>query len=338
MLPPTQRRVLLARPLSGVPTAQDFTLVDGPVAEPDEGACTARVRYLSLDPYLRSAMAGRHIGHTAVPVGGLVPGRGIAEVVRSRRADLAVGDVIEVETGWQEWVTTSSPLIRKLDPSRARLSAYLGVLGMPGLTGWVAVAQLMRPVPGDTVVVSAPLGPVGSTAAQVARLAGCRVVGLSSSFEKCARAVSDLGYGACINYRDAGWTTALADACPHGVDGYLDNAGGDILEGVLGCLRTGARVVLCGLMDQYNTGVVSRAPLAPLIRARAHLMGLVVYDHMQELAGYARRAEEWMKNGTLKMLEDRAEGLAAAPEAFHRLMRGANVGKALVVMAPEPAQ
>jgi len=338
MIPPRQQVVELARVSTGVPVVEDFRVAERETPEAPPGGLLLRTIYLSLDPYLRSAMAGRHLGHAPTAPGEVPPGRAIAEVVRSTHPEIREGALVIAETGWQQFNASDGRGVSVIGEHTPPLSAHLGVLGMPGLTGWVGITELMRPTAGDTVVVSAPVGPVGSTAGQIASISGCRVVGVSSSAEKCRIAVEEFGFDACVSYRDAAWRDQLKAACPDGAHGYFDNAGGDVLEAVLGVLRPYGTVVLCGLIDQYNTGVPYKLSLASVIGKRAHLKGLVVYDYAAKQAEFTRRASTWLASGQLRHREDRAVGLASAPAAFHRLMSGANVGKSLVEVGPEPTR
>jgi NADPH-dependent curcumin reductase CurA len=292
-----------------------------------------RVLDLSVDPYLRGALAGRHLGTPVVPVGGLVPGRSVAEVVVPA-AGYAAGDLVVAETGWQEWATVEAADACPVTvPDGVPPSAALGVLGMPGLAGYAAVTRMMALTPGDTVAVSAATGPVGSTTGQLARLAGCRTLAIVGGPEKVRVAVDHFGYAAAVDRRAPDWQERLRAACPDGVDAYLDNAGGEVLRTVVGQLATGARVVLCGLMDQYNDGPPSTLPAGPLIGRRATVRGLVVYDHEDLRPRFTARVGGLLREGRLRLLEERHAGLAAAPAAFCRLMRGENLGKVVVEVA-----
>jgi NADPH-dependent curcumin reductase CurA len=226
--------------------------------------------------------------------------------------------------------------VRKLDPAAAPVSTALGVLGMPGLTGWAGTVHLGQPLPGETVVVSACTGPVGSTAGQVARHMGARVVGIAGSAEKCDYAVRELGFAACVNYKDGDVAAALKSACPRGIDFYFDNVGGDTLRAVIANLALGARIVLCGMIEAYSMDTPPPGPwLGPVVGARATMKGLVVYDHMHRMAEMNRVVSGWIREGSFRYREDIAEGLDAAPAAFCALMRGRNFGKALVRVGPE---
>jgi NADPH-dependent curcumin reductase CurA len=335
-----QQRVVLARIPRGFVAEEDLRLAEEAAPGPGDvvdGEMLVRVLDLSIDPYLRGVLAGRHLGSAAVPLGGLVPGRSIAEVVVPSSGH-AVGELVCVETGWQEWA-----IVRAADAQRVSMpegvprSAALGVLGMPGLTAYAAVTRFMALTPGDTVVVSAATGPVGSTAGQLARLAGCLTVAVVGGPEKARLATEYFGYAASVDRRAPDWVDRLAAACPDGVDAYLDNAGGEVLRGVVAQLAYGARVVLCGLMDQYNDGPPSVLPATPLIGRRATLHGLVVYDHEDLRPRFTARVATLLRDGRMRLLEERHAGLAAAPGAFCRLMRGENVGKVIVEVASRDA-
>ena len=336
-LPSRQRQVVLAHVSDGVPAETDFQIVEAGVPEPAEGEFLARSVYLSLDPYLRSVIAGRHVGHEPMSSGDLMPGRSVARVAASRNPRFAPGDFVLLETGWQEYALSDGRGVRRLDPVAGPLSASLGLLGMPGLTAWAGVSVLMCPRPQSTLLVSSAAGAVGSAAGQIARLAGCRVVGIAGGEEKCGLATRVFGFDACIDYRVEGWRDRLAAACPGGVDGYFDNAGGEVLAAAFDLLGVGGSVVLCGLASQYNGGPPSLIPAASIIRKRARVQGLVVYDHEARFPEFLSLASGWLRDGRISFVEERFEGLSRAPAAFCRLMSGRNVGKSIVVVGPEVA-
>lgn len=340
-----QQRVVLARVPRGLPVPDDLRVTQAPGPAPADlgaGQLLVRVLDLSVDPYLRGALSGRHLGSPPVPVGGLVPGRAVAEVVAvgpspagSGAGEIAEGDLVVAETGWQQWAVVPAGAAEPVAvPDGVPPSAALGVLGMPGLTGYAAVTRLMDLTPGDTVAVSAATGAVGSTAGQLAALAGCRTVAVVGGPAKAALATDHFGYTAAVDRLAADWTDRLRAACPDGVDAYLDNAGGAVLRGVVDHLAVGARVVLCGLMDQYNDGPPTTLPAGPLIGRRATVRGLVVYDHADLVPRFRARVGALLADGRLRLAEERHAGLAAAPAAFCRLMRGENVGKVVVEVAP----
>jgi NADPH-dependent curcumin reductase CurA len=329
-------RVLFARRPQGLPVPGDFALDEAPVPSPGDGQFLSRTLWLSLDPYYRNVMKGSQIYADRLEPGMPMVGETVAQVVDSRLGGFAPGDYVAVRNGWQSFALSNGSGVRKLDPSLAPLSTALGVLGMPGLTGYAGLVYLGEPKPGQTVVVSAATGPVGSTVGQVARLVGARAVGIAGSQEKCEYAVRELGFAACLNYRQGDLKAALAAACPEGIDVYFDNVGGDTLAAVLTRLALGARIVLCGMIEAYSLDTPPAGPfLGPVVGARATMKGLVVYDWLHKAAEQQRVVSTWIREGRFRYREDVTEGLAQAPEAFCRLMRGQNFGKALVRVGPE---
>ncbi len=329
------RRVLLARVPTGLPTPADFKLDTAPIPEPLEGEFLCRTLWLSLDPYYRNVMKGHPLYGEVLRPGEVMIGETVAQVVVSRLAGYAPGDYIVGRNGWQEFALSKGEGVCKLPQEDLPLSAWLGVLGMPGLTGYAGMLELGGPEPGETVVVSAATGPVGSTAGQVARLAGARVIGIAGSAEKCDYAVHELGYAACINYRAQDLRDALEKACPDRIHVYFDNVGGETLNAVFTRLARGARIILCGMIGAYSMETPPAGPwLGPVVAARAHLQGLVVYDHLHRQSEQVRAVSAWIRAGHFKWKEDVSVGLERAPEAFCRLMRGENFGKALVRIDP----
>ncbi len=329
-------RILLRRVPSGLPTPEDFDSDEVDVPAPADGQFLSRTIWLSLDPYYRNIMKGSQFYAERLTPGDPMCGETVAQVVESRHPGFAGGDYVVVRNGWQDYGVSDGVGVRKLDPSAAPLSTALGVLGMPGLTGYAGLVYLGEPRPGQTVVVSAATGPVGSTAGQVARLVGARPVGIAGSPEKCRYAVEELGYSACANYRDGNLREQLEALCPDGIDVYFDNVGGDTLGAVLANLARDARVVLCGMIEAYSMDQPPPGPfLGPVVAARATLKGLVVYDWLHKQAEQRRVVAAWIRDGVFRYREDVTEGLQDAPGAFCRLMQGRNFGKALVRVAPE---
>ena len=329
-------RVTFQRTPQGLPTPEDFGADSTPIPTPGPGQFLSRTVWLSLDPYYRNVMKGSQIYAERLKPGDVMVGDTVAQVIESRHTDFRAGEFVRVRTGWQEYALSSGHDVRKLDPAAAPVSTALGVLGMPGLTGYSGLVYLGEPKPGETVVVSAATGAVGSTAGQVARLVGARAVGIAGSDEKCEFAVGELGYEACINYKKGDLAAQLKEACPRGIDVYFDNVGGDTLQAVLRNLALRARIVLCGMIESYSLDRPPPGPfLGPVVGARATMRGLVVYDHMHRMDEMVRVVGGWIGNGQFRYREDITEGLAAAPGAFCRLMRGDNFGKALVRVSAE---
>jgi NADPH-dependent curcumin reductase len=330
----TLQQIQLVRTPEGLPLESDFALHTATLPAPADGQVHVRVLALSLDPYLRSAMAGRHLSAPILP-GDVVRGEGLVEVITSRHPRMQAGERWVAACGWRsealldgDAVAQARPVAREIDPP----TLALGVLGMPGLTAWAGFKLLADAKPGDTLVVSAASGPVGATVGQLARLAGCRVVGIAGGPEKCAWVMNEAKFDACIDHRAGDLRAALKQHCPKGIDIYFDNVGGDVLQAACEQLALGARIVLCGLIAQYG----GAAPAGPnpglFIRARATVRGLVVYDHWARLAEAQAEIGAHLRAGRLAVREDASRGLASAPAAFGRLMRGLNQGKALVVL------
>jgi NADPH-dependent curcumin reductase len=331
-------RILFALRPVATPAPESFGADTTAVPTPGPGQFLSRTLYLSLDPYYRSAMQGRNGGGTSqwLNPGDVMIGETVAQVVESRHPDYRPGEYVVVRNGWQQFALSSGQGVRRLDPSRAPISTALGVLGMPGLAGYTGLIYMGEPRPGQTVLVSAATGPVGCTAGQAARIVGARAVGIAGSDEKCEYAVRELGYAACINYREADLAAKVRSVCPDGVDVYFDNVGGDVLATVLEFLAPHARVILCGMSKAYNMEVPPPGPfLGPVLSARATLRGIVVGDHLQRLPELEKVVGGWIRAGQFRYKEDITDGLASAPQAFCRLMRGENFGKALVRVAPE---
>jgi NADPH-dependent curcumin reductase len=330
--------VLKSRPL-GAPTPSDFSPVDAPMPRPAAGEVLCRTIYLSLDPYMRGRIsAGRSYAKPVEP-GQVIVGGTVSQVVESRHDGVAAGDFVLGNNGWQEYAVANGGMLRKLDPAVAPISTALGVLGMPGLTAYVGLLDIGRPRPGETVVVAAASGAVGSVVGQLARIKGCRVVGVAGAPEKCRWVVEALGFDDCVSHGADDLAGALAKACPAGIDVYFENVGGKVLEAVLPLLNVKARIPLCGLISQYNATESPRGPdLRPLLVNRAVLQGFIISDHLDRLPEFLRECTGWLREGRLKYREDIVEGLARAPEAFIGLLRGRNFGKQLVRVSPDPTR
>jgi NADPH2:quinone reductase len=334
----TNHRILFARTPKGIPVLEDFGSDTAPIPSPAAGQFLSRTIYLSLDLYYRNIMKNLAMYTERLAPGDVMIGETVAQVIESRHADFAVGDYILVRNGWQQYAVSNGVGVRKLDRNVAPLSTALGVLGMPGLTGYAGLVYLGEPKPGQTVVVSAATGPVGSTVGQVAKLMGARVVGIAGSEAKCAYAVTELGFDECVNYKQGNLRGLLKSACPDGIDVYFDNVGGDTLAAVLTNLHLHARIVLCGIIEAYSASTPPAGPfLGPVVGARATMKGLVVFDHFDKLPELTKVVGGWIRDGRFHYREDICEGLAGAPDAFCRLMRGENFGKALVRVGPEIA-
>ncbi|MFM7396536.1 MAG: NADP-dependent oxidoreductase [Gammaproteobacteria bacterium] len=332
------QRITFLRSPRGLPVPEDFGADETDIPQPKAGQFLSRTIYLSLDPYYRNVMKNSQIYADRLSPGDAMVGETVAEIVESKHPDFKAGDLVAVRNGWQQYGLSDGQGVRKIDPSIAPISTALGVLGMPGLTGYAGTVFLAQPLPGQTFVVTACTGPVGSAAGQVARHMGARVVGIAGSKEKCDFAVNELGFDACVDYRAGDLRSALKTACRNGIDAYFDNVGGSTLEAVTLNLAMGARIVLCGMIEAYSMETPPPGPwLGPIVGARATMKGLVVYDHMQRMPEMTRVIGQWIKQGSFRWKEDVTQGLAHAPEAFCRLMRGQNFGKSLVQVGPAPS-
>jgi len=326
----TMQAVCLRQVPQGLPQLQDFELQQLPLPVPGDGQLLVQVQWLSLDPFLRAQLGGRY-ALPCPPLGSIVPGYGIGTVIEDRSGRFQIGDVVTGMTGWAEFATIDANTAAVVDTTLAPASTAVGVLGIPGLTAWAGVRRILQPKAGQTILVSTAAGAVGSVVGQLCKAAGCRVVGIAGSAQKCAIVTDEFGFDACVSYRDADFAQALRAACADGIDGYFDNVGGAVLEAALSLLRLQARVVLCGLSDQYNRAERPAGPnLGPVIGARARLEGLVVYDHLADFAQCRAELAQMIAAGTLRYREHIHDGLAAAPAGFIGLLKGENLGKALV--------
>lgn len=333
------RQIVLKRRPVGAPSPDDFALVESPRPAPAEGEVLTRTIYLSLDPYMRGRMNEGRSYARPVELGQVMVGGTVGEVVASRYPGLARGDLVLGYDGWQEYAVAKGPALRKLDPAVAPISTALGVLGMPGLTAYVGLLDIAGPRPGETVVVSAAAGAVGSIVGQIAKIKGCRAVGVAGTREKCDYVVRELGFDACVSHRTADLVGALREACPAGIDVYFENVGGAVLGAVLRLINPGARIPLCGLIAQYNAVEPPAGPnLAPILVNRALIKGFIVSDHLDRTADFLRDGVQWIRQGRLRYREDVVEGLANAPRAFVGLLEGRNFGKLLVRVSEEPVR
>ncbi len=333
------RQILLRGRPTGEPKASDFELVETPAPVPGEGEVLGRTIYLSLDPYMRGRMnEGRsYTGGMNPALGSVMVGGTVSEVIASDDPAFPTGAFVLGQNGWQAYAVSKAAGLRRLDPRLAPLSTALGVFGMPGLTAYVGLLDLGRPKPGETVVVSAASGAVGAVVGQIAKLKGCRAVGVAGSPEKCAWVVKEAGFDACVNYKTEPLRPALEKACPNGIDVYFDNVGGDVLAAVLQLVNLGARIPLCGLISQYNATELPPGPnLVPILVKRALIQGFIISDHLGRLGDFLRDMSRWYREGRIKYREDIVVGLEAAPQAFIGLLRGRNFGKLIVKVGEDP--
>jgi NADPH-dependent curcumin reductase CurA len=336
-MPEMNLQVLLRRRPQGAPVPEDFEITETPVPQPAEGEVLVRARFLSLDPYMRGRMSDAKSYAQPVQLGAVMEGQTAGEVVASRAPGFAAGDTVLGGFGWQRFSCVKPERLFKLDPQEAPLSASLGVLGMPGLTAWVGLEDIGQPKAGETVVVSAASGAVGQVVGQIAKIRGCRVVGIAGGKAKCDFVTGELGFDACADHH-GDLAAQLGAACPGGVDVYWENVGGAVQAAVWPRLNDFGRMVMCGMVAQYNEAPgadASGAPpgpnLGPVVRKRLRIQGFIVSDTgWQRYPRFRAEMLGWMREGRMKWREDVVEGLRAAPEAFIGLLKGANFGKLVV--------
>lgn len=324
------------------PQVDDFVLGEVEVGKPCAGELLVRAIYLSMDPYMRGRISPARNYTEGVRPGDLMTGRAVAEVLESQADGFRPGNIVIGETGWQEYRVVKASSMRKVDPSLAPISTAVGLLGMPGLSAYFALLDLGRPRPGDTVLITAASGAVGSAAGQIARLSGCRTIGLVGSAAKARYCVQELGYDVAIDYRaSSDLSGEVAHAAPSGVDVFFDNSGGTVHQAVIPHLAVGARVVICGVMSQYNPIESSRPSpynMRHLLVPRAIVSGFLIYDFAHRTNEGLARLSAWYRNGNLKFRETVAQGLEQAPAAFISMLTGDNLGKQLVQVGPDPTR
>jgi NADPH-dependent curcumin reductase CurA len=328
----TSRQVeLSARPV-GEPKPEDFRVAEVEVAAPGPGEVLIRNLWISVDPYMRGRMNDTRSYVTPFALGEPLEGGAVGEIVASGDDQLTVGQTVVHQLGWRELALIPSAQARVVDPQLADLSAYLGVLGMPGLTAYVGLLDVAELKDGDVVFVSAAAGAVGSLVGQIARLRGSRVIGSAGSAEKVAYLKDELGFDEAFNYREGNVHTLLAQAAPDGIDVYFDNVGGDHLEAAIFALNDFGRVALCGAISMYNATEPPPGPrnLALSVARRLNLRGFIVTDHAKRFPDFVRDVGGWLREGRIKYRETVVEGIENAPEAFIGLLRGENLGKMVV--------
>ncbi len=327
-------QVLLASRPAGWVKESDFRIVETEIPTPGEGQVLVRNLYLSLDPYMRGRMNDQRSYAAKVEIGQVMTGETVGEVVESRNPKYRAGDIVAGRVGWQNYALSDGSELRKLDPKLVPISTYLGVVGMPGVTAWIGLNDIGQPKPGETVVVSAASGAVGSVVGQLAKAKDCRVVGVAGGKAKCDFVVQELGFDACVDHRTGDWQQALAAATPKGIDVYFENVGGALLDAVLLRCNPFARIPLCGMVSQYNA--VDRYGVQNLMMAvgmRIRLQGFIVSDHMARWPEALKELGQGVRDGRIKYRETVTEGLASAPRAFIGLLKGENFGKQLVKLA-----
>ena len=336
------RQIQLASRPVGAPTAANFHLAQTAVPTPAPGQVLLRTVYLSLDPYMRGRMSDAASYAASVAVGEPMVGATVCRVESSQNEKFAVGDWVLAYTGWQDFAVSDGSGLTKLDPGMGSVSYALGVMGMPGFTAYMGLLDIGAPKAGETVVVAAATGAVGSVVGQIAKLKGCRVVGIAGGAQKCKSAVEDLGFDACIDHHSDDLAAQLAAACPQGIDVYFENVGGKVFDAVLPLLNTGARVPVCGLIAHYNATELPSGPdrtavlMRTLLTKRIRMQGFIIFDdYGHRYPEFAKEMGAWLTSGQIKFREDIVDGLENAPQAFIGLLEGKNFGKLIVRVAKD---
>ena len=338
-MPINHRIVLNSRPV-GAPTPENFRIEEASIAAPATGEVLLRTLYLSLDPYMRGRMSDGPSYAAPVPLGEVMVGGTVSRVESSNHPDFKPGDLVLGQSGWQSLALSDGNGLNKLDAAMTHPSLALGVLGMPGFTAYMGLLDIGQPKAGETVVVAAASGAVGSVVGQIAKLKGCHVVGIAGGADKCRYVVDELGFDACIDHRSPDLKQQLASACPKGIDVYFENVGGTVFDAVLPLLNTKARVPVCGLIAHYNDTAL---PLGPdrlglltrtLLVKRIKMQGFIIFDDYAHRYGeFFAEMSQWLKDGKIKFREDVIDGLENAPQAFIGLLEGKNFGKLVVRVA-----
>jgi NADPH:quinone reductase len=317
---PVNRQFVLASRPVGLPKESDFKMVEAPVPELNDGEVLVHALYLSVDPYMRGRISGGKSYAAGVEIGQMMVGGGVAEVV-------------DIYMGWQEYAISNGKGLRKLDPAVAPVSTGEGVLGMTGLTAYFGLLDICNPKAGETVVVSGAAGAVGSVVGQIAKIKGCRTIGIAGGDDKVDWILRDCGYDAAFNYKTTeNYSAKLKELCPNGIDVYIDNVGGPITDAIFGLINVGARVSICGQISQYNNTKMELGPrfLGALIISRAKVQGFLVSDYASRFGPALAEMSQWVRSGEIKYREDIVDGFENMPKAFIGLLQGENIGKRLV--------
>ena len=330
------RQILLASRPQGEPAAENFKLTEVPIPAISEGQVLLKTLYLSLDPYMRGRMSDAKSYAQPFAIGEPLGGGTVSEVVGSENRNFSVGDKVLAFGGWQEYSVSNGKELEKIDPKLAPISTALGVLGMPGMTAYTGLLQIGQPKGGETLVVAAAAGPVGSAVGQIGKLKGCRVVGIAGGSRKTSYLTEELGFDAAVDHRSPNMKEELKEACLDGIDIYFENVSGAVWDAVLPILNTFARIPVCGLIAQYNATSLPEGPdrspalMRAVLTKRLRIQGFIVWDFAQHRGEFLRDMSGWVREGKIKYREHIVEGLENAPKAFTGLLKGANFGKLLV--------
>jgi len=337
-----KRIVLASRPM-GEPTPANFRIENYDVPAPGDGQVLLRTIWLSLDPYMRGRMSDGPSYSAPVPIDGVMEGGTVNEVIESKSPNLKKGDIVLAHSGWQTHAAVDAKGLRKLDPSMAPIQTAVGILGMPGMTAYAGLLEIGKPKAGETVVVAAASGAVGSAVGQIAKIKGARAVGIAGGADKVKFVKDELGFDECLDHRDPNLAAKLKEACPKGIDVYFENVGGKVFETVFPLLNPFARMPVCGLIADYNTifGPDTPTPkwansiMRAILVKRLNIRGFIVWDFESKFPDFLREMPQWMREGKVKYREFVTEGIDSAPEAFMGLLKGKNFGKQLVRVGPD---
>lgn len=329
--------VLNSRPV-GMPLAENFRLEESMIIQPGEGEVLMRVHYLSLDPYMRRRMDDRASYAPPVGLGDVMVGGTVGEVITSRHPSFKEGDMVEGMGGWQQYAVLKGAALRKIDVTMAPASTALGILGMPGMTAYTGLLNIGKPQKGETLVVAAASGAVGAAVGQIAKIKGCRVVGIAGGHLKTRYLIDELGFDAAIDHRAPDFNKQLAHACPKGIDIYFENVGGFIFKAILPLLNPFARIPVCGLIAHANDTAAPEGPdhvpdlFRSILTKKLTVRGFIVHDFSDQAEAFYKEMGRWIKDEMIRYREDMIDGLERAPDAFIGLLQGRNFGKLLVRM------
>jgi hypothetical protein len=333
----TNRQLVLAKRPKGEPDADTLALIETAMPQAEPNQMLLRTEYLSLDPYMRGRMNDAKSYAAPVAIGEVMGAGTVAQVVTSHVDGFAVGDFVLSYNGWQDYALSDGVGVTNLGSAPAHPSWALGILGMPGFTAWAGLTQIGAPKAGETIVVAAATGPVGATVGQIGKLMGCRVVGIAGGPEKCAYAVAELGFDACIDHKAPDFADQLVKASPKGIDVYFENVGGKVLDAVIPLLNANARVPVCGLISQYNATELPAGPdrlnwmMGQILSKKIKVQGFIIFDTFGHLyPEFASEMAGWIAAGKIKYREEIIDGLENAPSAFIGLLRGKNFGKRVI--------
>ncbi|HBC3368002.1 TPA: NADP-dependent oxidoreductase [Vibrio vulnificus] len=342
MTQPTNRQIVLASRPVGAPTAENFALTQSDIPTPAQGELLLRSVYLSLDPYMRGRMSDAKSYADPVGINEVMVGGTVCQVEASNHAEFEVGEWVLAYTGWQDYALSDGEGLIKLGKQPSHPSYALGVMGMPGFTAYMGLLDIGQPKEGDTLVVAAATGAVGSMVGQIGKLKGCRVIGIAGGEEKCQFAKETLGFDECIDHKATDFAEQLAKVCHNGIDIYFENVGGKVFDAVMPLLNTGARIPLCGLISQYNATSLPEGPdrmsmlMAQLLIKRIKMQGFIIFDDYGHRYGeFATDMTQWLAQGKIHYREHLVQGLENAPDAFIGLLEGKNFGK-MVVQTNQP--